>query len=146
MELVEMLKEAVREGASDIRIVIGRRPLMSVDGQLEELDTDYKLNAEESKRLVYSMLYVEQREDFEKRHEIEASFSVYGLCRIRMNATQGKNGIEAILHIIDPRDGGTKKPRRRPGSNGPPPAGKAVLPINPSPFLSGGAEKEFPQD
>jgi twitching motility protein PilT len=100
MELVEMLKAAVIAGSSDIHIVIGKPPLMRVDGEMAEIPGFTKITAEESKRLIYSILYEEQRAKFEETWELDCSFAITGLSRFRVNVFLQKNGVEAVMRVI----------------------------------------------
>ncbi|MDE2511116.1 MAG: Flp pilus assembly complex ATPase component TadA, partial [Elusimicrobia bacterium] len=100
MELVEVLKASVAAGASDIHIVIGKPPLMRVSGEIVEIAGFPKINAEESKRLIYSILYEEQRAKFEENWELDCSFAVSGLSRFRVNVLLQKNGVEAVMRVI----------------------------------------------
>jgi len=100
MELVEMLKAAVLAGSSDIHIVIGKPPLMRVDGEMAEIPGFTKITAEESKRLIYSILYEEQRAKFEDTWELDCSFAITGLSRFRVNVFLQKNGVEAVMRVI----------------------------------------------
>ena len=100
MERVEMLKAAVQAGSSDIHIVIGKPPLMRVDGEMTEIPGFTKITAEESKRLIYSILYEEQRAKFEETWELDCSFAITGLSRFRVNVFLQKNGVEAVMRVI----------------------------------------------
>ena len=100
MELVDMLKVAVQAGASDIHLVVGKPPLMRVSGEIIEIPNFTKINAEESKRLIYSILYEEQRAKFEETWELDCSFAVTGLSRFRVNVLLQKNGVEAVMRVI----------------------------------------------
>ncbi len=100
MELVEMLKTAVQAGASDIHLVIGKPPLMRLNGEIEEIPGFSKITADESKRLIYSILYEEQRAKFEETWELDCSFAVTGLSRFRVNVLLQKNGVEAVMRVI----------------------------------------------
>ncbi len=59
--------------------------------------------AEESKRLIYSLLTTEQRSKFEENMELDCSFSVPGISRFRINVFLQKNGTEAVLRVISPK-------------------------------------------
>jgi twitching motility protein PilT len=100
MELVEILKQAVGAGASDIHLVIGKPPMMWLDGAMQEIAGFPSLSAEESKRLVFSILYEEQRARFEEAWELDCSFSVRGFARFRVNVLLQKNGVEAVMRVI----------------------------------------------
>jgi twitching motility protein PilT len=100
MELVEVLKTAVQAGSSDIHLVIGKPPLMRVNGEMAEIPGFTKITADESKRLIYSILYEEQRAKFEETWELDCSFAVTGLSRFRVNVFLQKNGVEAVMRVI----------------------------------------------
>jgi twitching motility protein PilT len=100
MELVEILKTAVQSGASDIHLVIGKPPMMRLNGEIAEIPGFPVINAEESKRLIYSILYEEQRAKFEEHWELDCSFAVSGLSRFRVNVLVQKNGVEAVMRVI----------------------------------------------
>ena len=78
MELVEVLKTAVQSGASDIHIVIGKPPMMRLNGEIAEIPGFPVINGDESKRMIYSILYEEQRSKFEESWELDCSFAVSG--------------------------------------------------------------------
>jgi twitching motility protein PilT len=100
MELVEVLKTATQAGASDIHIVIGKPPMMRLNGEMAEIPGFPKITADESKRLIYSILYEEQRAKFEDTWELDCSFAVSGLSRFRVNVLLQKNGVEAVMRVI----------------------------------------------
>jgi twitching motility protein PilT len=100
MELVEILKTAVQSGASDIHLVIGKPPMMRLNGEIAEIPGFTKISADESKRLIYSILYEEQRAKFEEHWELDCSFSITGFARFRVNVLLQKNGVEAVMRVI----------------------------------------------
>ena len=100
MELVEVLKTAVQSGASDIHIVIGKPPMMRLNGEIAEIPGFPVINGDESKRMIYSILYEEQRSKFEESWELDCSFAVSGLSRFRVNVLVQKNGVEAVMRVI----------------------------------------------
>ncbi|HAH07466.1 MAG TPA: type IV pili twitching motility protein PilT, partial [Elusimicrobia bacterium] len=100
MELVEVLKQAVSAGASDIHLVIGKPPMMRLDGAMQEIPGFSVISADDSKRLIYSILYEEQRARFEENWELDCSFAVRGFARFRVNVLLQKNGVEAVMRVI----------------------------------------------
>lgn len=100
MELIEILKAVVSSGASDAHLVIGKPPMMRLNGEMKEVPGFPILSVEESKRLVYSILYDEQRAKLEANWELDCSFSATGLSRFRVNAFVQKNGVEAVMRVI----------------------------------------------
>lgn len=100
MEMNEILKMAVQRGASDIHMVIGRSPVVRLRGSVTQLEEFPVVTAEESKRLIYSLLSTEQRSKFEENMELDCSFSLPGISRFRINVLLQKNGVEAVLRVI----------------------------------------------
>ena len=100
MDLIEILKTAVQSGASDIHLVIGKPPLMRLDGNIQEIPGFPALSADESKRMIYSILYEEQRAKFEEHWELDCSFAISGFARFRVNVLVQRNGVEAVMRVI----------------------------------------------
>lgn len=102
MEMLDILKAAVETGASDIHIYIGKPPMVRIGGKVTPLEgfEEQVISEEESKRLVYSILYEDQIQRFEENMELDSSFDVSGLSRFRVNVLVQKNGVEAVLRLI----------------------------------------------
>jgi twitching motility protein PilT len=100
MEFVDVLRLAVKQGASDIHLVIGKPPMARVNGDILELPGFEVLTAEESKRMIYSILYDEQKQKFEEHLELDCSFAIANLARFRVNVLMQRTGVEAVLRII----------------------------------------------
>ena len=100
VDIVDILRAAVKQGASDVHFLIGRPPLIRMNGEVSELGGFPALSAEESKRLVYSILYDEQKQRFETDLELDCSFAIPGLARFRVNVFLQMNGIECVIRVI----------------------------------------------
>jgi twitching motility protein PilT len=100
MEMIDILKATVQKGASDLHLVIGQPPMIRQDGELKAMTEFPVLTAEESRRMVYTLLSDEQRARFEKDWELDFSVAVDQVSRFRANVLVQKNGIEAVLRVI----------------------------------------------
>jgi len=100
MEMIDILKAAVQKGASDLHLVIGQSPMVRIDGELQALKEFPTLSAEESKRIIFSLLSDFQRGRFEKDWELDFSIAVENLSRFRANILMDKKGVEAVLRVI----------------------------------------------
>lgn len=100
MEMSEILKAAVTKGASDIHMVIGKPPMIRLRGSVASMDEFPVLTAEESKRLIYSILFDAHKSKFEETMELDCSFAIPGVSRFRVNVLMQKNGVEAVLRVI----------------------------------------------
>jgi twitching motility protein PilT len=84
MNLLSLLKEMTARGASDLHLVPGISPIIRIDGELKALE-EKSLASEGVKSLIYSVMSVEKRAQFEKDHELDFSFGVGGVGRFRTN-------------------------------------------------------------
>jgi len=100
MEIFEILTKAVQKGASDIHIVVGKPPMVRIRGDIVALDEFQVLTSEDTKRLIYSIMFEEQRSRFEKYYELDSSTVIPKVARFRINVFMQKNGVEAVLRVI----------------------------------------------
>lgn len=100
MEIVDILRAAVESNASDIHILVGKPPMVRVRGHIEALPGLPELTPEDTKALIYSMLYEDQIAHFEEKLELDFSYSIPGISRFRVNVLLEKNGVSAVLRLI----------------------------------------------
>jgi twitching motility protein PilT len=115
MDMIDIMKSAAELKASDIHIFIGKPPMVRVNGAITELANYPVITAEESKKMIYGILYEDQVQRFEEDMELDASFDIPGVSRFRVNVLVQKNGVEAVLRIIssnipDPKTLGLTNP------------------------------------
>src|SRR5262245_24903975 len=83
--LQQLLRAMVDKGASDMHITAGQAPVLRIDGAVVPLKLP-PLTPEDSKHLCYTALGSDQqRAVFEKKRELDLSFSLPGLSRFRAN-------------------------------------------------------------
>jgi len=99
MDLKELLKYAVYKGASDIHLTVKSPPILRIDGRLEATTMEI-LSADETKRIVYSLLNDSQKQQFERDLELDFSFTVPGLSRFRVNVHMQRSSVEAAMRIV----------------------------------------------
>jgi len=100
MEMTDILASAVRQGASDIHLVIGKPPMIRARGTISQLEEFPPVNAEEAKRLIYSILSDNQKTKFEQNYELDCSVALKDVSRFRVNVFMQRNGVEAVLRVI----------------------------------------------
>jgi twitching motility protein PilT len=101
MDLVSILKAAVQSGSSDIHICVNKPPMMRLNGEIVPVAAGLPpLTAEQTKTLIYSALYEEQRARLENDWELDCSFAVTGVSRFRLNVLLARNGVEAVMRVI----------------------------------------------
>jgi twitching motility protein PilT len=99
-DLPEILKASVSRGASDIQIVPGKPPMMRIHGEMHPLSEVPPLSGEDAKRMIYSVLYEDQRSRFETDWELDTSLSVPNVARFRVNVYQQRKGVGAAFRAI----------------------------------------------
>ncbi len=102
MELISLLKEAIKLNASDLHISRNVPPTVRIDGQLRFLEHPV-LTPADCLRLIYSILNDEQREKFEKEWELDFSLEVEKLGRFRVNIHRQRGTVEGAFRIVQER-------------------------------------------
>ncbi len=96
----DLLQAMVEKNASDLHIGVGTSPLLRTDGELYPLREYGKLDPEMSQRLAYGMLNDLQIKHFEAKGELDLSYGVRGLCRVRVNVYRQRGTIAVALRNI----------------------------------------------
>ncbi|HAV43311.1 TPA: type IV pili twitching motility protein PilT [bacterium] len=101
----EMVHMMVERGASDLHLVVGTYPQLRIDGQLMSIEEIGKLLPDYCQQVVYSVLTDEQKKRFESVGELDLSFGIKGVGRIRMNVFRQRGTVGAALRSIpsDPK-------------------------------------------
>jgi twitching motility protein PilT len=101
MDLVQVLKSAVEQGCSDVHIVVGKPPMMRRNGEIKPIGPALPvLGSEETKGLIYSILYEDQQARFEENLELDCSHDIPGVSRFRVNVLMTRNGVESAMRVI----------------------------------------------
>ena len=97
--MVQILKTAIRENASDIHITPGVPPVLRVRGEVVPLKVE-SLTEQRSKELCYSIITSEQKRQFEIEKDIDFSFSVEDKARFRGHLYFQKNSVAGCFRQI----------------------------------------------
>ncbi|MEA2438731.1 MAG: twitching motility protein PilT [Thermoleophilaceae bacterium] len=101
-DFADILLEVIDAGASDLHLTVGAPPMVRERGRLRPLDYP-KLNSQDTREIVYSILNNDQRKRLENEWQIDLSYSVPGKARFRVNAYFQRASIGAVLRTI-PQD------------------------------------------
>ena len=99
MDITDLLRFTVEQGASDLHLSAGQPPLIRVDGDIRRVDTGAFAHKDVQSR-VYDIMNDNQRRDFEARMETDFSFAAKGIGRFRVNAFQQNRGMGAAFRTI----------------------------------------------
>ncbi|HTY18766.1 MAG TPA: PilT/PilU family type 4a pilus ATPase [Myxococcota bacterium] len=100
LELNEILKIALKGGASDIHLKSGLPPIFRVDGALVPLKNAERLLPEQLEKMVLAIMNPVQRERFEKARECDLAYGIAGLGRFRVNVFQQRGTIGVVFRVI----------------------------------------------
>ncbi len=99
LKIQQLFKLMVDSGASDLHITSGTSPGLRVHGEVIKVKTS-ALTGEDTKRLIYQILTEDQKNEFEKKLELDFSFGIKGLARFRANVFNSKGAVAAVFRII----------------------------------------------
>jgi twitching motility protein PilT len=94
-----LLQKLFEMNASDLHITAGATPAFRVDGDIRQMEME-RLTPQMTQRLVYGLLTDDQKERFEREHELDLSFGVQGMGRIRMNVFMQRGTVASVLRNI----------------------------------------------
>ena len=99
IQIQQLFKVMVDNGASDLHISVGSAPAMRISGEIVRVKIP-SLSTDDTKRLVYQILTEAQRSELEKNLELDFSFGVKGLARFRANCFYSRGAVAAVFRQI----------------------------------------------
>ncbi len=97
-KLEDYFQEAIKQKASDLHLVGGEVPMVRIEGELKELDTN-PLDNKELLAEISSLLTKEQQERYAQDKELDISYSA-GEVRFRVNLHQQSENIGLSARVI----------------------------------------------
>ena len=100
-ELLEYLKRAVEDGASDLFLVAGGPVSEKIDKHIKPISPE-KVFPKESSRLIADLYAQAGRsmEEFLRQGDDDFSFSLPGLARFRVNAYRQRGSMAAVVRVV----------------------------------------------
>jgi twitching motility protein PilT len=99
LQIQQLFKVMVDNGASDLHITVGSAPGMRISGDIVRVKVG-NLTADDTKRLIYQILTEKQKAELEKNLELDFSFGIKGLARFRANVFYSKGAVAAVFRQI----------------------------------------------
>ncbi len=103
MNIDDLLRAAVGQGASDLHLKVGAHPMMRISGALVPLEEAKRLDNQDTLSMGSSVMSPAQREKFQETQEIDLAYSVAGLGRFRCNVFQQRGTMAMVLRVIPTR-------------------------------------------
>ncbi len=95
----EIFAQIKEHGASDLHIVTGAPPTLRIHGEIQKLDYE-ELSPDLTKRLLYELMTEEQIQRFEKDKDIDFSYEIPNVTRLRCNIFLQRKGIAGVFRLI----------------------------------------------
>jgi twitching motility protein PilT len=99
-KLNDLLTATARQNASDLHLIVGRRPTLRVDGILVSLEQEPILTAETSEGIIYELLTPEQKTKLASDKQIDFAYSFEEKARFRINVYYQRGYLAAALRLI----------------------------------------------
>ncbi len=100
MELNEILKIALKGGASDIHLKPGLPAMFRVDGALVPLKNGERLSPEGVQKMAFGVMSPAQRQRFDDTREVDLAYGIAGLGRFRVNCFQQRGTVGIVFRVI----------------------------------------------
>jgi twitching motility protein PilT len=97
--LHQLLKAAVKQGATDLHIVAGSPPVLRVDSRIVRVKAE-DLSPEQTRQLCYSILTDAQKSRFEATKELDFSFGIKAMARFRVNLMFQRGAVTGVFRRI----------------------------------------------
>jgi twitching motility protein PilT len=98
--LTELLTKTIELGASDLHLRVDSAPQVRIHGKLRPLEGYSVLDPDDARALAVSFLNDRQREQFDRRLELDFSIGIEGLSRFRVNIFNQKETIGGVFRAI----------------------------------------------
>ena len=98
-----LMELCAKHGASDLHLIVGRRPVLRIDGNLVPISKEEVLTPEATQNLVFSILNEDQKERFLRYKDLDFSYSLEGKARFRVAVYFQRGFVSASLRLIPAR-------------------------------------------
>jgi len=100
LQLDEILKVALKGGASDIHLKSGLPPMFRVDGALVPLKNGERIMPDEMQQVAFGIMNPVQKAHFEEFREADLAYGIPGLGRFRVNVFQQRGTVGIVFRVI----------------------------------------------
>jgi len=102
MDILSLLNQAKAKSASDLHLVAFSPPILRVNGSLEPVADMAELTPDEIDQAFTQITTPEDRADFHNRLELDFSYTLPDVGRVRCNAAQQRGAISLAIRLLPP--------------------------------------------
>jgi len=99
-DITHLLKSLVDSGSSDLHVKAGSPPGFRTDGKIAPQHELGVLDPEDTRRLAYEILDVEQVKTFEAEGDLDCSFAIPGCARFRVNVLTQRGCVGMVIRVV----------------------------------------------
>jgi len=100
MNIEQLLKKAVTDGASDLHIASTLLPRLRIDGVLKEIESAAALSEKETFSLIESCMDITTKKKLEDNLDVDFALDLKNVGRFRVNIFRETKGIAAAFRVI----------------------------------------------
>jgi len=100
MNINELFQIASQKKASDLHLIVGRPPIIRIDGELKIIPDMPVLKKTDMETLIISIITDAQKEKFIKERELDVSYELEGYSRYRINLHFEKDNMGLVARVI----------------------------------------------
>ena len=95
-----LLEYVVAQGASDLHVTVGSRPVLRIHGTLQRIENEPMITPEMTREMLYRILSTEQQKQLEIKRQLDLAYSVPGLARFRVNIYSQRESLAGAFRLI----------------------------------------------
>ena len=96
----DFFKTATEKGASDLHLIVGKPPILRIDGELKEITGVKPIDHDEMEKLILSILNERSQKTLFDTRELDISYELDGVSRYRVNAHWEKGNLGLVARVI----------------------------------------------
>ena len=103
MNITDLLKTTISQGASDLHLKAGKPPKMRVNGELRPVEGAPSLSGEAGEAIASGIMNARQKEQFNARGELDLAYSYAGVGRFRVNIFRQRGSVSMVFRVVSTR-------------------------------------------
>lgn len=100
MNINDLFKKATKSNASDLHLIVGKPPILRIDGELKEIADLPILTRDSAETMVFSILTERQKKKFIEERELDLSYEIAKFSRYRVNLHWEKDNVGMVARVI----------------------------------------------
>lgn len=100
MVIDKYFKIAVEKKASDLHIIVGKPPIIRIDGELFEIEKESVIDSATAEKLIFELINENQKKKFINIRELDFSHQIADGSRFRVNIHWEKDNVGLVARVI----------------------------------------------